>query len=89
MNEDLIKLLDSTLKFNPFFRFSANEALKSKLFDQCRSKKMESSAPFKISLDVDRDDSFDYTEGISNKYTLADYKEKIVTLSKEINQDRS
>ena len=66
------------LKFNPFFRLSASELLKCKLFDSVRDKEMERSAPYKIQLDVDRENSFDYELGHSKKFVLKDYQKIII-----------
>ena len=48
------------LEFNPWFRKSPKELLKMKVFDQIRHHKMEQDAPFKIHLEIDQDDAFDY-----------------------------
>ncbi len=49
------------LEFNPFFRPTAKECLQSKMFDGIRVPGLESSAPFKINIDVDRNEfEFDY-----------------------------
>lgn len=69
-SKDLLNILNWTIQFNPYFRNSASECIKTKLFDEVRNKKREISAPYKITLDIDRDDAFDYTNGVSNKYTL-------------------
>ena len=60
VSEDLASILDNLLLLNPYFRCSASESLKWKMFNQIRDKSMETSAPFKLNLDVDRDDAFDY-----------------------------
>ena len=35
---DLIALMESLLLVNPYYRFSATESIKSKIFDQCRGR---------------------------------------------------
>ena len=71
---DLIALLESLLLVNPYYRFSATESIKSKIFDQCRIKAQEASAPQKFILDIDRDDAFNYEIGKSEKYDLETYR---------------
>ena len=64
-SKELMYILDQTLKFNPYFRNSASECIKTQVFDEVRDKKKEISAPYKITLDIDRDEAFDYTNGVS------------------------
>ena len=52
---ELVKILVQMLEFNPFFRPSAKQLLKSKLFDDFRIKKNEVGAPAKIYLTVDKE----------------------------------
>lgn len=81
---DLEKLKDDMLKFNPFFRVSASELLKSKVFDDFRINKNEKSAPEKILLEIDKDEAFNYESGKSEKYSFADYRKIVKTESSEI-----
>ena len=78
------KLKDDMLKFNPFFRVSASELLKSKVFDEFRINKNEKSASEKILLEIDKDESFNYESGKSDKYTFTDYKKIVKTEATEI-----
>ena len=39
---------------------------------------MERSAPYKIQLEVDREESFDYELGHSKKFVLKDYQKIII-----------
>ncbi len=49
------------LEFNPYFRPTAKECLQNKIFDNIRVAGLEISAPFKINIDVDRNQyQFDY-----------------------------
>ena len=50
VSDDLVDLLKGMLEFNPFFRLTARECLKSKVFDDIRVSQVEQSAPFKIKL---------------------------------------
>lgn len=44
------------LEFNPFFRPTAKECLQSKIFDEIRVPDLEAAAPFKINIEVDRNE---------------------------------
>ena len=72
---EVVETLDHLLLINPYFRSSATEAIKWKIFDKVRDKKNEGSAPSKIHLDIDRDEAFDYKKCVSKKYSLKDYKD--------------
>ena len=52
-NKDLTSLVSWLLSFNPFYRCSASEALKSQIFDKIRDTKKEKSARVKLTLDID------------------------------------
>ena len=70
------------LEFNPYFRPTAKECLQSKLFDSIRVAGLEASAPFKINIDVDRNEyKFDYEEANLKFSDLA--HSSIVTKFKE------
>jgi len=70
------------LEFNPYFRPTAKECLQSKLFDSIRVAGLEASAPFKINIDVDRNEfKFDYEEA-NMKFSDQDHS-TIVTKFKE------
>ena len=69
-----MSVLENLLLLNPFFRSSASEALKWKIFNGIRHKSKEQSSPVKLKLDVDRDDAFDYEKLESKKYNLKAYK---------------
>jgi len=71
------------ITLNPYFRFSASECLRSKLFDSVRMLQNEKSAPSKLILDVDTEDAFDYTIGKSTKYVIEDY---VKMIEKEIEE---
>jgi hypothetical protein len=45
-----VELLKGMLEFNPYFRLTARECLKNKIFDDIRISEIEKSAPFKIKL---------------------------------------
>ena len=48
ISPDLFKLVKGLLEFNPYFRLSAEEALKSPVFDKIRVPKYEKPSPIKI-----------------------------------------
>jgi serine/threonine protein kinase len=66
-------MLTNLLELNPFFRCSAAELLKNPIFNCVRKTSGEKSAPFKINLEIDRDDAFDYETGCSDRYAFNDY----------------
>ena len=70
----MIDMLCSLIKLNPYFRKSASEIIKDSIFDDLRLPMMEKSAPFKLRLEVDQDDAFDFEKGISLKYDMNDYR---------------
>ena len=61
--EQILVLLREMLEFNPFFRPTAKECFSNPLFKNIRVPGLEASAPFKINIDVDRNEhKFDYEE---------------------------
>jgi len=56
----VLKILELLLQFNPYFRSSPAELLKSKEFDSIRNKEKEAGADYRIDLEVDQIGSFDY-----------------------------
>ena len=71
---ELISILENLLLINPFFRSSASEAIKWKIFNVIRDKKKEQSSNVKLKLDVDSDEAFDYEKCVSKVYDLKAYK---------------
>jgi serine/threonine protein kinase len=53
-NPELIKILCQMLEFNPYFRPSAKQLLKNKLFDEIRNPNNEKRAEFKIKISADK-----------------------------------
>lgn len=65
------------LEFNPYYRPTAKECLQSKLFDSIRVPGLEASAPFKINIDVDRNEfKFDYEE-TNTKFSEMNHQQQI------------
>ena len=54
-NKELINILEQMLEINPYFRPTAGELLKNKIFDEIRIRENEqmSRGNFKIQLDFD------------------------------------
>lgn len=49
------------LEFNPFFRPTAHEILKNKIFDSIRVPELEKGAPITYNIEVDRNEfEYDY-----------------------------
>ena len=69
VSKELVALVKRMLEFNPFFRISAADALKSKLFDGIRVPQFEQPSPKKVVIDGFLDESFDY-----NKFTSAKFQ---------------
>lgn len=77
-------LLKSLLEFNPYFRASAKDCLKSPIFDKIRVPALEEDAPFKIFLDIDKEGAFDYeNQPLEPEKTVEALRKK---LNKEINK---
>jgi serine/threonine protein kinase len=53
-NPELVKLLSQMLEFNPYFRPSAKQLLKNKIFDEIRNLDNEKRADFKIKISADK-----------------------------------
>lgn len=83
----MIDILDKLLCLNPYFRSSASEAVKWKVFDEFNNKK-KSNAPRKLKLEVDRDDAFDYEKSQSKKYVLKDYKQMVFEIADKVHKRR-
>ena len=67
------------LEFNPYFRPTAKECLSHPLFKNIRVLGLETSAPFKINIDVDRNEhKFDYEE-TNTKFTDLNHQKIIST----------
>ena len=72
--EKLIKLLESMLTYNPAFRPTVSECLKSDVFDSVRSPKIENVEVTEIELDILRRNTFDYEKGCGKTNSIEDYK---------------
>ena len=84
VDPDLLKLLKGLLEFNPYFRVSAKEALKSKIFDRIRVPFFEQPCPVKVDLKVNQPHMFDY-ETAEGSLSIGEYKK---ILEKEIKKIR-
>ena len=78
----LLKVLESLLEFNPFFRPSATEILRSPVFDKIRNGKLESvlgnSAPFRIENSDEFDQFFDHEKNEIHGISEDDLKIKLI-----------
>ena len=52
-SEKILDVLEQLLQFNPFFRPTARELLKHKIFDSIRQPLIEKPAPRKIRMECD------------------------------------
>jgi len=68
------EILQNLLTVNPYFRWTASECLAHPIFDEVRGgDAFEIPSTFKLKLDVDQDDAFNYEECASEKYETKDY----------------
>lgn len=72
-----MNLLKEMLEFNPFFRPTAKECLQNKIFDSIRVAGLEVSAPFKINIDVDRNEHQCDYENFEQQQSEKDTKKEI------------
>ena len=70
----LVKLLESMLTFNPAFRPTVSECLKSEVFNSVRNTKIEKIEAPEIELDILKINTFDYEKGVGKTYSIDDYK---------------
>lgn len=80
-NPDLLELLASMLRFNPYFRVTAQEALKSKVFDDIRVAHFEKTSHHKIQLELYEDGAYDYKNHTDHMLRMKDLRK---TLAKEM-----
>lgn len=76
------------VNLNPYFRWTPSELLKNAYFNDLRIPELEKSAPQKLKLDIDRDDAFDYENGVSKLYTKKDYIAIIMKEYEFVNKNR-
>ena len=67
------QMVKGLLEFNPYFRKSVKECLSFSIFDQMKTNHFNDVQFEKISLDVDKDDAYDYETGISKQFRTEDY----------------
>ena len=60
LKKEYYEIIMSLLKFNPYHRVSAEACLKNPIFDKIRLEELETQAPYKIALDIDKDGILDY-----------------------------
>ena len=53
------------IEFNPYFRYSAHECLFDSSFDDIRDKNAYIKSNAKFILNIDKEDTFDYTNNTS------------------------
>ena len=73
-SKNLIKLLESMLTYNPAFRPTVSECLKSDVFNSVRHAKIENIEVEEIELDILKMNNFDYDKGVGKTYSIDDYK---------------
>ena len=86
--KELKEILVCLVQLNPFFRWTPSELLKLPYFNDLRIPELEKSAPQKLKLDIDRDEAFDYENGVSKLYTKKDYIAIIMNEYNFINKNR-
>lgn len=65
---DMQVVLKALLELNPYFRCSANEILKSPIFDSIRVAELEEPAPFKLDTSIDAMGAYDYEDNKDQVY---------------------
>lgn len=75
---NLVKLLESMLTYNPAFRPTVSDCLKSEVFDKVRNSKIENVQAPEIELDILKINTFDYEKGVGKTYSLDDYKKILI-----------
>lgn len=75
---ELANLVEGLLQFNPYLRYSAKECLKSSIFDQIRVPALEKDAPFKIRLNIDKEDAYGSDKDIQTKFTAKNLRKKMM-----------
>ena len=55
-SEELLQILELMLGFNHYFRPTARELLKNKIFDKIRIPSIEEPSPHKIVIDIDKNE---------------------------------
>jgi len=74
IDPQMLKILEGMLQFNPYMRLSANECLKQNMSQNINNLVDHNmTAPYKIHLEIDKDDAFDYKHGRSDKFKNSDY----------------
>lgn len=74
----IVEMMTWLIQLNPYFRCSASELIKHKIFDRVRQPLHERSSPIKINLEIDQDNAFDYDLGSSLIFTLKQYQTKLL-----------
>lgn len=64
------------LEFNPYFRPSARELIRSAYFDDVRIEAYEMHTPGKLTLEIDEDEAFNMEEN-DFKFTLDELQAKL------------
>ena len=60
LQPDYQKLIHNLLQFNPYMRWSASECLNLGIFEFVRDLYIEEKPESKITLDIDKNDAFNY-----------------------------
>ena len=76
----LFKLLKGLLEFNPHMRLTAQDALKSTIFDLFREAEQEQKSyqPKKISQKINKPGNFSYDPRVAQSFSVTDYKKMLV-----------
>ena len=78
-HDGLVEILESMTEFNPYFRPSAKDLLKNKIFDDIRLKSFEEEAPYRIMIDIDQNELLkpNYEDDEQNLYSAEELKQRI------------
>ena len=87
ISEEVRSLLKSMIEFNPYFRQSAKELLRSEVFGQLNKVVESVGAEEKVLLEVDCDDVYDYEDCKQVKFDTNTFMEMILKEASSLQQN--
>lgn len=87
IQEGIRSVLKSMIEFNPYFRQSAKEILRSEVFGQLNKGIESVGAEEKVLLEVDCDDVYDYEDCKQVKFDMNTFMEMILKEASSLQQN--